>query len=207
MSCFPPNCNVADPCWKVSVYHCGEGLIPFRNPRMLAGMFRLLWRFVRDSTSNKLVSRICTDNTPPHAHKHIFFSARFAHDHTCGSRRWACFKSHFVIGHDFAEHSFNPVSSHFLFTHYLIDATDYHTDATDWNQTKPLCSFARRWTAWPSGRSDPKRRIRAVVMEHSMMFSCVLLKCPKHAFGCGELYSCHTLRVGCATTFFATQKQ
>ena len=36
----------------------GEGLIPFRKPRMLAGMFRLPWRFVCNSTSNKLVSRM-----------------------------------------------------------------------------------------------------------------------------------------------------
>ena len=36
----------------------GEGLIPFKKPRMLAGMFRLPWRLVRNSTSNKLVSRM-----------------------------------------------------------------------------------------------------------------------------------------------------
>ena len=36
----------------------GEGLIPFKNPRMLAGMFRLPWRLVRNSTSNKLTSNI-----------------------------------------------------------------------------------------------------------------------------------------------------
>ena len=61
VSCFPPVCNVADPCWKVSIYHWlpgGEGLTPFKKPRMLAGMFRLPWRLVRNSTSNKLVSRM-----------------------------------------------------------------------------------------------------------------------------------------------------
>ena len=36
----------------------GEGLIPFKKPRMLAGMFRLPWRFVRNSTSNKLTSNL-----------------------------------------------------------------------------------------------------------------------------------------------------
>ena len=47
------------------------------------------------------------------AHMHTFLSAHFTRDHTCGSRHFACLKSHFVIGHVFAEHSFNPVSSYF----------------------------------------------------------------------------------------------
>ena len=53
--------------------------MPFRNPRMFAGMFRLLWRLVRDSTSNKWVSRICTDNTPPHARINTLFFVRALH--------------------------------------------------------------------------------------------------------------------------------
>ena len=84
-------------------------------------------------------------------HKHTFLSAHFTRNHTFGSRHFACLKSQFVIGHVFAEHSFKPVSTYFLFTHYL-------TDASDWNQIKPLCSFARGWTAWPSGRSDAKHK-------------------------------------------------
>ena len=41
-------------------------------------------------------------------HKHTFFSAHFARDYTCGSRHFSCLRSHFVIGHVFAFHSFNP---------------------------------------------------------------------------------------------------
>ena len=52
-----------------------------------------------------------------------------------------------------------PFTPYFLFTCLFTDATDYLTDAADWNQMKPLCKFARGWTAWPSGRSDPKHRL------------------------------------------------
>ena len=61
---------------------------------------------------------------------------------------FVCLKSHFIIGHVFVECSFDPVSSYFLITYCL-------TDATDWNQSKPLCYSAPGWTVWPSGRSDP----------------------------------------------------
>ena len=40
----------------------------------------------------------------------------------------------------------------------------YHTDATDWNQTKPVCDSALKWTVWPSGRSDSKHRLWAQVL-------------------------------------------
>ena len=49
--------------------------------------------------------------TLPHTHKHAFLSAHFTRLHKCGSRHFPCLKSHFVIGHVFAEHSFNPVFS------------------------------------------------------------------------------------------------
>ena len=38
------------------------------------------------------------------------------------------------------------------------------TDATDWNQSKHQCNSAQEWTVWPSGRSDPKHRLRAPVL-------------------------------------------
>ena len=47
-------------------------------------------------------------------------------------------------------------SSYLLFTCCLAAAIDYLTDATDWNQSEPLRSFARGWTAWPSGRPRPQ---------------------------------------------------
>ena len=53
----------------------------------------------------------------------------------------------------------DPVSSYFLFTCYITDDTCCLSYAVDWNQTKPVCSFARGWTAWPSGRSDPKTQV------------------------------------------------
>ena len=58
-------------------------------------------------------------------------------------------KSHYIFGHIFVECSFDPDSSCLLTVHYL-------TDATDWNQTKPVCDSALGWTVWPSGRSDSK---------------------------------------------------
>ena len=56
----------------------------------------------------------------------------------------------------FVECSFHAISSCFLITYRLPDATRCLTDATDWNQIKPLCSSALGWTVWPSSRSDPK---------------------------------------------------
>ena len=73
-------------------------------------------------------------------YKHTFLSAHFTHDHTCGSTHFVCLKKHFAIGHVFAEHSFNPVSSYFLFKYNLADATDDLTDATDWNHIEPCAA-------------------------------------------------------------------
>ena len=42
------------------------------------------------------------------------------------------------------------------------DITYCLTDATDWNQTKPVCDSALEWTVWPSGRSDSKHRDREI---------------------------------------------
>ena len=52
----------------------------------------------------------------------------------------------------FFECSFDLVSSCLLTVHN-------HTDATDWNQTEPVCDSALGWTVWPSGRSDSKHRL------------------------------------------------
>ena len=68
-------------------------------------------------------------------------------------------KSHFIMGHVFVERSFDPDSSHFLITYCLTDATCCLTDATDWNQIKPLCNSDLVWTVWPTGRSDSKHRL------------------------------------------------
>ena len=46
----------------------------------------------------------------------------------------------------------------FFITNCLTGATNCVTDATDWNQTKPVHDSALGWTVWPSGRSDPKHR-------------------------------------------------
>ena len=62
-----------------------------------------------------------------------------------------CPQSHLIIGHVFVECSFDPVSS------YLLTAC-CHTDATGWNQTKPVRDSALGWTVWPSERSDSKHR-------------------------------------------------
>ena len=48
-----------------------------------------------------------------------------------------CLTSQFTIGHVYVECSFDPVSSCFLITYCLTDATYCFTDATDWNQIKP----------------------------------------------------------------------
>ena len=71
---------------------------------------------------------------------------------------FVCLKSHVLIGHVFVECSFDPVSSNFLITCFLTDTTYCFTDATDWNQIKPLCNSALEWTVWPSGRSDLKHQ-------------------------------------------------
>ena len=60
-------------------------------------------------------------------------------------------KRHFIIGHVFVECSFDTFSSGFLIVYY-------HTDATDWNQTKPVSDSALGCTVWPSGRSDSQDR-------------------------------------------------
>ena len=49
-------------------------------------------------------------------------------------------KSHFMIGHVFVECSFDTVSSYFLITYCLADASYCLTDATDWNQIKPCAT-------------------------------------------------------------------
>ena len=46
-----------------------------------------------------------------------------------------------------------PVSSCLLTVYF-------DTDATDWNQTKPVCASALGWTVWLSGRSDSKHTHR-----------------------------------------------
>ena len=58
-------------------------------------------------------------------------------------------KSHFIIRHVFVECAFDPVSSYFLITYCLTDATNCLTDATDWSQIKPLCNSPLGWTVWP----------------------------------------------------------
>ena len=75
-----------------------------------------------------------------------------------------CRKSHLIIGHVIVECSFDPVSSYFLISCCLTDATYCLTDATDWNQIKPLCNSALGWTVWPSGRFDPKHKSSAQVL-------------------------------------------
>ena len=107
----------------------------------------------------------CTDNTSPYARTRTFSRCARSHarcDHTFGSRLddlCVCFKSHFIIGHVFVECSFDPVSSYSLITYCHTDATYCLTNATDWNQIKPLCNSALGWTVWPPGRSDPKHRL------------------------------------------------
>ena len=103
-----------------------------------------------------------TDNTSPYTRISALFSVRTLHAITRLARYFSCLKSHFVIGYVFAEHSFNQFSSCVLFTYYLTDATDDLADATDWNQRKPLCSFARGCSAWLSGRSDPKHTVKNI---------------------------------------------
>ena len=111
---------------------------------MLVGPLPVLWLLC---TSCQGVYR---HHLTARAHEQHFLSAHFTPDHTCGSRHFACLQSHFVLLHVFA--LTHTVSSYFLFTNYV-------TDATDWNQIKPLCSFVRGWTASPSGRSDPKPQV------------------------------------------------
>ena len=56
----------------------------------------------------------------------------------------------------------------FLRPHFLLFLTVcYHTDATNWNQTKPVCDSVLGWTVWPSGRSDSKHRLWAQVLHRS----------------------------------------
>ena len=65
-------------------------------------------------------------------------------DHLCVS------KSLFTTGHVIAKCSFDPVSYYFLTTYCLTSATYCFTDATDWNQMKPLCSSGVvRLAVWP----------------------------------------------------------
>ena len=117
---------------------------------------------MEDSERPCFIAGVYRQHLTARAHKHTFLTAHFARDHTCGSRHFACLTSHFVIGHVFAEHSFNPVS--------LTPPTTSPTPLTG-IRCKPLCSFARGWTAWPSGRSDPTHRATRV----SHANSCELL--------------------------------
>ena len=39
---------------------------------------------------------------------------------------------------------------------HLTDNTSDLSSAINWNQTKPVCCYARGWTLWPIGWSDPK---------------------------------------------------
>ena len=65
-----------------------------------------------------------------------------------------CLTSQFTIGHVYVECSFDPVSSYFLITYCLTDATYCLTDATDWNQIKTPCATPL-WSG-PSGHlADP----------------------------------------------------
>ena len=64
-----------------------------------------------------------------------------------------CFKVIYLIrGLVFVECSFDPISSCLFITYCL-------TDATDWNQTKPVCDSAQGWI-FLSGRSDSKHTQR-----------------------------------------------
>ena len=105
--------------------------------------------------------------TSPYAHKSTFSRCARSHarcDHTSGARAWrfACLKNQSIIGHVFVEFFFHTVCSYFLFTCILTDDTCCLSLAIDWNQTEPMCYFAREWTAWPSGRSDPKHNLWVV---------------------------------------------
>ena len=48
----------------------------------------------------------------------------------------------FIVGHVVVEHSFDPISSYFLFTCDLTDNTHCHTYAINWKQTTTLRYFA-----------------------------------------------------------------
>ena len=105
---------------------------------------------------------VCTDDTSPYAHAH-FFSLRTPRVITRlaqGLDDSLCvWKSQFIFGHVFVECSFDPVSSYFLITYCLTDTTFCLADATDWNQSTPMCNSARGWTVWSCGRVDPKHRV------------------------------------------------
>ena len=100
----------------------------------------LIWT-MREHSVPYLACRICTDNTSPHAHTRTF--SRCARLRTPDViTRLVCLKNHSIIGHVFVECSFDPISSYFLITYCL-------TDATDWNQMNPLCTSA---LGGPSGQ-------------------------------------------------------
>ena len=112
----------------------------------------------------------CTGNTSPYAHTGTFSRctrsrAGVIADSAQGlDDLFVCLKNHPIFGHVFVECSFDPVSSYFLFTCYLTDDTCFLSRAIDWNWTKLVCNSARGWTAWPSGRSDPKHTWRPRMM-------------------------------------------
>ena len=92
---------------------------------------------------------VCVQITHHLTHTRALFLAAHA---TCVTRlaqgaddSLCVWKSHFIIGHVFVECSFDPVSS------YLVIAY-YHTDTTDWNQTKPVRDSTlpvERLVIWP----------------------------------------------------------
>ena len=51
-----------------------------------------------------------------------------------------------------------------FFIFHFTDNTSDLSCAIFWNQTRPLCYFARGWTLWPIGWSDPKHRLLAQVL-------------------------------------------
>ena len=70
-------------------------------------------------------------------------------------------KNHSIIGHVFVECSFDPVSSCFLITCCLTDAT-YCLSLTPLTgiRLNPCATPLWGWTLWSSGRSDPKHSSR-----------------------------------------------
>ena len=68
-----------------------------------------------------------------------------------------------IVGHVVVEHSFDTISSHFLFTCDLTDNTHCHTYGINWKQTTALRYFAGEGTLWPSGQLLSEHRLRAQV--------------------------------------------
>ena len=69
-------------------------------------------------------------------------------------------QKHSIVGHVVVEHSFDPVSSYFLFICDLTDDTYCLTCAINYKQTT-LRYFAGERTLWPSGQ---------LLSEHNFIF-------------------------------------